>query len=112
MQHADPAPWIADRLAESDVFAVETHDALIGILLLSQHDVTRIGYLLAENVWGKGYASELLLGLTRASPRPVYLRAGVEANDPASARVLEKAGFTRQAHSDTPDMATYHLGLT
>ena len=56
----------------------------------------RIGYLVAESAWGKGVATEALLGLVEFCGRlaPVTLLAGVEPGNAASRRVLEKCGFT------------------
>ena len=56
----------------------------------------RVGYVLAQHAWGKGYASELLRGFATLwdEVRPnVMLLAGVSKNNAASRRVLEKAGF-------------------
>lgn len=93
LQETDPETWIAERLAESDVFAVVAEGRLIGVMLLAPLDVPHLGYLLAEEAWGKGYATELVRGLARAMPGG-GLRAGVARDNPASIRVLEKAGFT------------------
>lgn len=112
LHHADPERWIAERLAESDVFAVTSDGALIGLVMLAQMDAVHVGYLLAEGAWGKGFASELLRGLVKAlsANAPMELRAGVAKDNPASARVLEKAGF--QIHEDTAEMVMYQLLLT
>lgn len=98
--------WIDERSAESDVFLVEAlqSGALIGLLILvnnPQADAppqAYIGYLLAEEVWGKGYASELIAGLVQDAEgnAPITLLAGVAKGNGASARVLRKQGFTVQ----------------
>ena len=93
--------WIDARAAEAEVHLVTmtTTGSLAGLLILAPFDGEppdiHIGYLFAEEVWGKGLATEMLLGLVGAAPRPVRLLAGVEAGNPASARVLEKAGFAK-----------------
>ncbi|GAB5449166.1 GNAT family N-acetyltransferase [Gymnodinialimonas sp.] len=93
LQKMDPEAWIAERLAESDVYAVEAEGRLIGVMLLAPLEVPHLGYLLAEHAWGKGYATELVRGVAAAIPGGA-LRAGVARDNPASIRVLEKAGFT------------------
>lgn len=58
----------------------------------------RVGYLLGASVWGEGMATELVAGLVtwaRAQPSIATLTAGVEATNPASARVLSKNDFAR-----------------
>lgn len=89
----DPDRWIAARLAESDVLSVTAGGAVIGIVLIAPVTPVHLGYLLAEEAWGQGYASELVQGLVRSLPGQ-EIRAGVSRDNPASARVLEKAGFT------------------
>jgi hypothetical protein len=54
-----------------------------------------IGYLFAEQAWGRGYrdgACERVIAACRAAHRP-QLRAGVAIGNPASMHVLRKAGF-------------------
>lgn len=70
----------------------------------------RLGYLLSEQAWGQGFASEVVAGLVRwcrdsgrssSAPgpadglRPVVKRVlgGVALDNPASKRVLLKSGF-------------------
>ncbi len=102
--------WITARAAESDVLLVcdTATGRLIGLLILaagapaSGHREIHVGYLLAEEVWGRGLASELVSGLVAAlqGHGPVTLVAGVARDNPASARVLQKAGFrSRAGHS-------------
>ena len=70
------------------------------ISLRFESDVHRLtaelGYWLAEPFWGRGIMSEAVSGFVEHSFRSFALRrifASVYANNPASARVLEKAGF-------------------
>lgn len=52
--------------------------------------------MLAENTWGKGFASELIGGFVdwcRGKDNISSLAGGVEAGNAASRRVLEKSGF-------------------
>ncbi len=112
--------WIADRDAESDVYLVHTGGALIGLLILASFPEPgkptpiHLGYLFSEAAWGKGYATEMLQGLVgwyRTKRAPVMLLGGVETTNPASARVLQKAGLTRDValSSDGTDMFTLRL---
>ncbi len=64
--------WIYARDVESTVFLVKqvnTED-LIGLLILNENEYTngghadlKLGYLLNEIYWGKGFGSELVSGL-------------------------------------------------
>ncbi len=60
--------------------------------------VAQIGYILARDAWGRGYATEALLasveGARAAGVR--RLEAGVHVEHQASMRVLEKGGFVRE----------------
>jgi len=105
--------WIAARLSESEVLAIldPTSSALIGVIILAEFETSKtetdihLGYLLAQNYWGKGLASEVIAGLVahlaKATQR-IRLLGGVEKSNPSSARVLQKAGFVLDpALSDT-----------
>ena len=70
----------------------------IGAISLERRGTDRLtlGYALAPEVWGRGYATEAVraaveaaFGLTGA----VEIDASVRVENPASRRVLEKAGF-------------------
>lgn len=85
--------------AEAEAVALISQDGGIGLLILSRPQPgsaeRHIGYLLAQSAWGQGLASELLRAVQdmfRASG--VVLSGGVMDENAASARVLEKAGFT------------------
>ncbi|WP_170763393.1 GNAT family N-acetyltransferase [Ruegeria lacuscaerulensis] len=95
--------WIDARHAESDVLLVrqQQDNQLIGLMILARSPdamdslTIHIGYLFAESAWGFGYATELLNGFVAACSFDQTLRlvAGVEHDNPASARVLQKTGF-------------------
>ena len=55
----------------------------------------RLGYMLDESVWGKGYATELISGFVSWCKNHDIesVIGGVERNNLASRRVLEKSGF-------------------
>jgi|UniRef100_UPI00404A1855 [ribosomal protein S5]-alanine N-acetyltransferase len=57
------------------------------------------GYVLGQKYWGTGYMTEALSYLlTWAMAQPDIFRAGAfcDVDNPASARVMEKAGMTRE----------------
>ncbi|MGN6302290.1 MAG: GNAT family N-acetyltransferase, partial [Angustibacter sp.] len=60
-----------------------------------------IGYIVDPRFWGQGIASSVVEGLLAAAFGPLGLRrvtAGCNADNPASARALEKAGMRREQH--------------
>ncbi len=115
------ADWVTDRAEESEVFVIEDKDAgeLIGVMMLFvQADAgnpphIHLGYLLAEPVWGKGYASEVIRGLVAAMTPlgPFDVLGGVGVDNPASAKVLTRAGFVKDADLSTPDTNMFVLSL-
>lgn len=74
------------------------NDRPLGIISLqfAAGEPPELGYWLGEPHWGNGYAPEAVIGLlaaVRANGREPIIKARVLASNPASARVLEKAGF-------------------
>jgi RimJ/RimL family protein N-acetyltransferase len=69
------------------------------------------GYVLARDAWGHGYATEALVAMVELARqlRVIRLYAICHAEHRASARVLEKGGFTLEgllrAHSEFPNLA-------
>lgn len=56
-----------------------------------------LGYVLAKAYWGKGYmteATQAMLDWTMAQPQIFRVWAVCDADNPASARVMEKIGMT------------------
>ncbi len=108
----DARVWVAivgemDPLTQ---FAIEYRgEAVGGIGFDRGHDVyarsAEVGFWLGPTLWGKGIVSAALQTLTEhafATTDLVRLEAGVVAWNPASARVLEKVGYTlegRLVHS-------------
>ena len=111
----DIAGWIKAQSREGTVFTLHDTghdtpgDTLLGLMLLAippgPDPAIHVGYLLAEPVWGQGYATELLRGLvaTLKNHNGARLVGGVGIDNPASARVLQKAGFLRDAALSSPD---------
>lgn len=116
-QNNDISSWVDARDAESDVYLVEWNNnaKLIGLLILAgdpkMEETQRIhlGYLLAETECGQGLATELVAGVVDAVSRdgPLMLLGGVAKDNPASARVLEKAGFAASRELSTQDSDIY-----
>jgi RimJ/RimL family protein N-acetyltransferase len=114
--------WINDRDADSSMLLVTESDSNqpVGLLVLAEIPMAgsgidlRIGYLLAEHTWGRGLATELVSGLidcARTQPRIHTLTGGVDPENRASVRVLEKCGFGLIDGPD-PDAATYRFEIT
>jgi RimJ/RimL family protein N-acetyltransferase/ubiquinone/menaquinone biosynthesis C-methylase UbiE len=113
--------WIGERDRESPtLLAVETAmERPVGLVVLAEDPIgesavdLRIGYVIAEDAWGRGLATELVAGLidwARTRPSVHTLTGGVDPANQASVRVLEKSGFERV--SDPGDgTATYQLDL-
>ena len=115
MTHSFPAPytradadaWIARKLDEPEVlhWAIEADGALAGGIGLTPGAFeyagsVMIGYWLGKRFWGRRIAPDALRTLTAhalAALRPRRLWANVMAGNTASARVLEKAGYVREA---------------
>ena len=104
----DADAWLARCATEAlnpTHFAIEVQDSPVGgIGLEFLQDVYRltaeIGYWVAEPFWGKGIATSALKQLTAhafATFPLERLQASVFEWNPASARVLEKAGYTLEA---------------
>lgn len=114
--------WTKARDRESDVFCIRDREKGIfhGLLILSAADepdgglTVRLGYLLVEAFWGQGIASELVAGLVdwcQAQHQPMTLLGGVEKTNPASAKALVKAGFTRAEDFSNNTTDTFQLAL-
>ena len=79
---------------------LRTNGDLIGAMAL-RHDGFKVdfGYVLARPCWGNGYAAEALRPLVDwALAQPTVFRAWAvcDAGNPASARVMEKVGMTKE----------------
>lgn len=83
-------------------YVIETRDTLelvgsTGIAFETSYRAST-GYVLARDRWGKGYASEAVLGIVGLCPSlgVVRLHAMCHVEHAASCRVLEKTGFVRE----------------
>jgi RimJ/RimL family protein N-acetyltransferase len=97
--------WIMERDSEGQTLLViekASKDA-IGLVILFEVGSTtggselRLGYMFVESGWGKGFASELISGFTGwcEGNNVLSVTGGVESDNIASIRVLEKNGFVR-----------------
>ncbi len=101
---ADAEAWLSLIAAPGDdhIWAIEVGgEAAGGIHLRLQQDVhagaAEIGYWLSETHWGRGLMTEAVTAVTAHGFEHLDLRrihAEVFARNPASARVLEKCGYT------------------
>ena len=100
---ADAEEWIAYAMQQEPemIFAIASVDEVIGCIgMLPQGDVARlsaeVGYWLGEPFWNLGITTGALKTLTEYAFSElglVRLYATVMEWNPASARVLEKAGY-------------------
>ena len=103
----DAQHWVDETLAQRPLtnFAITIDDRVVGAVgFMVGQDIHRrsaeIGYWLGRAVWGRGIATEALIAVTAhafAEHDLVRLYAGVFPSNPASSRVLEKAGYTLEA---------------
>ena len=116
--------WIQERDGEgTTLLVVELGERkAVGLVILFESEAftgsgveQRLGYLFAERAWGKGFASELLLGYVAWCKQNGVesVVAGVECENIASRRVLEKVGFLLDSSTDEErgDELVYRLKL-
>ncbi len=96
------AKWIASVRAgeEGVVLAIVLDGQAIGCAGYRQLDEfhAELGYWIGKPYWGRGYATEAAAALIEHGFEVdglAYLTAGHFADNPASARVIEKLGFAR-----------------
>jgi len=104
------AEWWIDFATKQDPetnFGIAIDDQIVGGIgvevnpsgVTARQHTAEIGYWLGETLWGRGIATEALDAMTEWAFRElnlVRLHAHVFARNPASARVLEKAGYTHE----------------
>ncbi len=106
--HKDAAAWISEsnqRPQDAKHCSVLLAGEIVGGVGFDRQDDLRartaeIGYWVGEQYWGQGIATESLLLATELAFRDydfVRLQAGVLEWNPASCRVLEKAGYRLEA---------------
>jgi RimJ/RimL family protein N-acetyltransferase len=108
--------WIDERDSEGTTLLAreKTTGTVIGLMILAEATAAhenkgievRLGYVIAETAWGRGFASEMVGGfVTWCSSRSgIYsVAGGVAADNPASARVLKKNGFEMVTEAGVSD---------
>lgn len=119
--------WIQERDDEegATLLAIDKSTRQpIGLMILfeSQSETdngcidVRLGYLLAEAAWGKGFATELVTGFVswcHNQSSIASIAGGVERDNLASIRVLEKTGFqlVTSGTETAQDELLYQLNL-
>jgi len=105
--------WINEREAESYCLAIckkESND-LIGVLLLSPENIdARVGYLIAEEFWGQGFASEIISGLCKLLNETGFAKTitgGVDPTNIPSVKVLTKNGFVKDTFESNSNTHFY-----
>lgn len=112
--------WVNERKNDSFFYTIQQHNSeeIIGFLFLYTENETtesydlRLGYLLSESSWGKGFGSELIKGLVvwcKKENNIGSISGGVESNNFGSIRVLEKNGFIKTNDELPGNMLLYKL---
>ena len=107
---ADAKEWIAFNAGLAPPpkhFAIVVDGSAVGGIAVEPGEGERcrsaeVGYWLGEPFWGRGIATEALRAITEYGFKTFdvcRLEAGVFGWNPASARVLEKAGYTLEGRS-------------
>jgi len=101
--------WVDHLLYQDPLvnFAITINDEVVGgIGLELREDVYRktalLGYWLSEDLWGKGIITEavkLITAYAFSNLDIIRIQAGVLSKNPASMRVLEKAGYQKEGIS-------------
>ena len=102
--------WIEKRDQEAALLLIldQSSENPVGLMILNDGDEEhsrlniRVGYMLDEAAWGQGFASEVLRGLISWCKTVAIssIVGGVEQDNIASQRVMEKNGFVAQASDD------------
>ncbi|MBL4617663.1 MAG: GNAT family N-acetyltransferase [Robiginitomaculum sp.] len=102
--------WLAQQQSDNDntdlhenlyLFAIKDSDSgFIGMISLNRvnNAIFELGYWIGRDFWGKGFASEATKAVLQWAEEQLGIKAicaGYFADNPASARVLEKSGFLR-----------------
>jgi RimJ/RimL family protein N-acetyltransferase len=94
--------WALDTGADRE-------NGLVGVIGLTPagEATAEIGYWVAPAFWNTGYASEAVEGLVAHAAQDGWreLTAGVFQDNPASARVLTRAGFAYEGDAETFSLA-------
>lgn len=102
----DAEKWVETHLNQYPVcnFVIDVNGGVAGVIEFKLGDdihrkCTTLGYWLGEPYWGRGIMTEavkLVTGYAFKNFDIIRMQAMVNDNNPASQRVLEKAGFARE----------------
>ena len=94
--------WLKIMRSESHLLVIQSRDSAttMGCVFLHEGDnkTIHLGYFLGQSYWRKGYATEVLKGLVgwcKTSTAVNQLVGGVEADNVASANLLQQIGFEK-----------------
>ena len=111
--------WVSDRdNVGVTLLAIEkASKQAIGMVILFETENSgnlRLGYMLVESAWGKGFASELVAGFVQWCHHQDIssITGGVERDNVASRRILEKCGFIAEPDSSESSEQLFKLDLT
>ncbi|AJR06763.1 N-acetyltransferase [Photobacterium gaetbulicola] len=95
----DVANWLEGMARTGSVLRLTLQQQAVGYLFVfpEPEDCYRLGYVLDEAQWGKGLATEAMLGLVNylsAYEHAACFIAGVEPDNTGSVNVLKKLGFS------------------
>ena len=104
------ASWFVERQSESTVLLIadRSDGRPVGLLILSEPENSyrsldiRLGYMIDESAWGRGFATEVVAGMAdwcRTNGTIRSLIGGVADGNSASARTLQKNGFVPHVKS-------------
>ncbi|MFJ2915413.1 GNAT family N-acetyltransferase [Streptomyces sp. NPDC087228] len=92
-----------EQTAPLYVFGIDVDGDLIGIIRLRATDGTgHLAYILREDTWGNGHATAAVR-LLPVGDTVMRITAEHRTSNPASGRVLMKAGFWRRGRAGAPD---------
>jgi len=99
--------WLVKLRSESQLLLIKQADknCTIGFLFIhsDQTKQAHIGYLLGEEFWGQGFATEVLQGLLAFAAQHTdwtHIIGGVTKDNTASAKLLSKLGFIPSSSRD------------
>ncbi|MBQ4821600.1 GNAT family N-acetyltransferase [Aquimarina sp. MMG016] len=98
--------WLESiRLRREYVYAIEKDSSFIGLIAIrignSKYKIATVWYKINPEFWGKGYATEALMGILNFGFEELNLHrieAGCAVNNLGSIRVLEKVGMIREGN--------------
>lgn len=116
--HHRASKWLeeTDQHAATLLILDRASGKSIGLMILFENveeRSVRIGYMLAESAWGSGYATELLQGFVGWCKKMdvALVIGGVDQDNVASQRVMEKNGFGIAGNSQSHGQLIYELQL-